>query len=313
MFCHMIPFDIASIIPEEASGDNPREVLCYIKLMVTIRRAPLTHQTFVTRAGYVLFALIVLGILVSTVIPMTSLLLSPSAKQLNVLILLISLVAGGLLPVLIAYLIGDKETWSKNHSVHHYNGVAFGILAYWLSLIVSVVSPASVASVRTTISSFALSELINAWPILATTLVVAAIAIPYHRHHLRTDVVTSYGPYRWALWLSVGVMVIGVPIVQFIHATDFDPYSLLSFAVVLVPLIVCYISFHRLRVSMGEKVTLAIIGASLALITLYASIQLLPLSTHIDDPLSTISSCISFALGIAVLVAYLRVTLRERQ
>lgn len=313
MFCHVIPFAIVFIIPEETIDDNPAEVLCYIKLMATTRHAGLTHQQFVTRTGYVLFALIVLGIIISTVIPMTSLLLSPTAKQLNVLILLVSLVAGGLLPILIAYIIGDKETWSKDRSVHHYNGVAFGILGYWLSLIVSVISPASVASVRAAISSLALSELVNAWPILATTLVILAIAIPYHRHHVRKGVVTGYGPYQWALWLSVGVMVVGVPAVQFINHTDFDPYSLLSFAVVFAPLVISYLCLHRLKRTVAERVTLAILGASLALITLYASIQLLPLSTYIDDPLSTISSCVSFALGLAVLIAYLRVTIRERK
>ena len=97
--------------------------------------------------GYGLFALIVLGALLWTVIPLSNALFYPTSRHFNIIMLMISFVASAVLPAIVSYKVGDRATHTKNKGLHHYNGVLFGVAAFWLATVFSYVAWAPLASI----------------------------------------------------------------------------------------------------------------------------------------------------------------------
>ena len=276
-----------------------------------LRTPKITHQRFVIWVGYALFALIVLGVLVSTVIPMVDILFNPAANHLNVVIFLISLVAGAILPMLVAYIVGDAGTRSKNRGLHHYNGVLFGFLAYWLSLIFGVIGSELVATVRENIPSVAIAALVNAWPIVATAIIASVIAVFYHRGVAKKNSVTSYAPYQLTLLASVITTVVILPLLQVIARVEYSMYSIVSFAAIDALFVVSFVCLRKIKASRVEKIVLAVIGTTAGLISLYVTAQLLPYAYMAGSVVNIISSCISLAISLVLVAVYLRVTARD--
>ncbi len=154
--------------------------------------------------GYSLFALTVITVIISTVIPFTLSLFNPQVNKLNVTVLLVSLVAGAILPALITYILGDRATHAKNKTPHHYNGVLFGVAAYWLSMLFSNIGSYTVPVVRDNIPFF-LSEIVNAWPIVATIIIMALVAVGYSRNQTKNMSVLDYRPYQLVLLTTVAI------------------------------------------------------------------------------------------------------------
>lgn len=133
-----------------------------------------TFQKTTIVFGYNLFVLAIIGITVSTVIPFSKDFFDPSVRYLNVAMVLVSLVAGAVLPILLAYILGDRATRTKNTAMHHFNGILFAIAAYWLSVFFGFVQTGAPAPSNDTYAT-----LINSWPILATALVMTIVALRY--------------------------------------------------------------------------------------------------------------------------------------
>ena len=90
-------------------------------------KTKIQKNSITVRFGYALFALMVLSVVTSTIIPLSQALSYPTARHLNIWLMLLSFSAAAVLPLLVSYLIGDKVTHNKNKLLHHYNGVLFGL------------------------------------------------------------------------------------------------------------------------------------------------------------------------------------------
>ena len=144
--------------------------------------------------GYSLFALLVLATTISTIIPFGSMLLNPTVRHLNVAVLLVSLVAGAILPPLVSYLIGDRATHSKSKLDHHFNGVLFGIASYWLSTFFFFIASDVISNIRSAFSE-PLATAIVSWPILPTLIILTAVAFGYVKSKKKVVSVLEYKPY----------------------------------------------------------------------------------------------------------------------
>lgn len=268
--------------------------------MVKKKKLELTHQKVIVWLGYMLFGVIIIGTILSTVIPWSQLLLQPYVRHWNVSILLLTLVAGAILPVLIAYFIGDKTTRGKNKLMHHYNGVLFGVLAFWLSLLFSFIGSNILNTLRMSNLPDSLVSVISMWPILATVIILVVIAITHTRSHKNGSVLT-YTPYQALLLVCVAVSS-ALPLIIYLAMTR-DNYfqNLLS---VIVPVVFILISYLILRKRNKETrinhLMLATLIVSMGLITVNVVNQVLPYGVFIDDPINIISSVVSIIVGVAV-------------
>lgn len=269
-----------------------------------------TQQKITIWYGYGLFTLLILGVVVSLIIPTVQLLIRPGVNQFNATVFLISLVGGAVLPILISYLIGDKASRSKNKTLHHYNGVLFGLLAYWLSLFFGTIGSYTVAPIRDAISGVAMAAVFNAWPIIATVITVSIISYLYHRSK-HAGSALLYKPYVLTFWLTaIAVSVLG-PLSSILYSYSDGQYlwslawivgiQLAGFALVVA---LSYFSFHKKRIARMEKGMLAIVATTVGLIALYVVTQLIPYPAEAGDLMYTLS-ILGTVASIAMWVSYL--------
>ncbi|MDQ5982326.1 MAG: hypothetical protein QG549_323 [Patescibacteria group bacterium] len=145
--------------------------------------------------GYVLFGLSLVSLTLYTVIPFGSLLFTPAVQHFNIAIILGSLVAGALLPTLLAYILGDKSTRTKSKLDHHFNGVLFAITAYWLSNLFVIVNSDFVRDIQNNFP-LPIATIINAWPIFAVVLILAVTAIILSKNNNKRITLLELRPYR---------------------------------------------------------------------------------------------------------------------
>lgn len=269
-----------------------------------------TQQKITIWYGYGLFVLLVLGVIISLVIPTLQLLIRPEVNHFNVTVFLISLAAGSLLPMLISYIIGDKASRVKDKTLHHYDGVLFGLLAYWLSLLFGTIGSYTVAPIREAISGVAMAAVFNAWPIIATVITVSIISYFYHRSK-RAGSVLLYKPYMLTFWLTaITVSVLG-PLSSILYSYSDGQYlwslawivgiQVAGFALVVA---LSYFAFHKKRLARKEKGMLAIVATTVGLIGLYVVTQLIPYPAEAGDLMLTLS-ILGTVASIAIWVSYL--------
>ena len=152
--------------------------------------------------GYSLFALIVLGTILWTVIPLSNALFYPTSRHFNIIALMISFVAAAILPALASYVLGDRATHNKNKALHHYNGVLFGVAAFWVATALSYVGWAPLASIDELPVPFP-SVLASAVPIILAVAVMAVVAITYAKKKKNSLSVLEHRPYQIVLIGSI--------------------------------------------------------------------------------------------------------------
>ena len=167
--------------------------------MTSLKKQTESYKRVTIFFGYGLFAFLLLAVTISTVVPFGSLLFSPLTRHFNVVVIMISLIAGSILPPVISYVIGDKTTRSKASIDHHFNGVLFGVASYWLSLFLSFIGANTISGIR---SSFPepLATIIAGWPIIATLAIMIVIAIGFTKTIKRDALVVDYQLYRVGLY-----------------------------------------------------------------------------------------------------------------
>ncbi len=248
--------------------------------------------------GYALFIITLLVIIVSTVIPFSALLFSPTVRHANVIIALISLVAGAAAPLLIAYIIGDRATHVKNKASHHYNGVLFGITAYWLSLLFGFIGSESLASIRDTFAE-PLATIVGSWPILATILVMTFVAVTYTHTQKHKNSVLQHLPYQ----LVLSSAVIATIVYAVAHIDYTASIFVLDSVLIAIPAILVVLSYKLLPIgkrSSSERLTSAVIAMSVGIITTTLSAQLISYLT----PLYIASMLPSQIIGIVIWTIY---------
>lgn len=209
--------------------------------------------------GYSLFVAALLAVIVSTVIPWSMILLNPGSKHLSVIIILLSFVSASIVPFIVAYVIGDRTTRTKNKVTHHYNGVLFGVAAYWLSIFFSSIG--SLAPIIRTIPGIWVVAVVNAWPILATILVITVIAISYHaRTQKAGESVLQYKPYQLLLVSSV---VATLALTQQYLADGYQVIGgLLNIAIPAIFISISYLVLRKAYQSRLARLSTAIIAFS---------------------------------------------------
>ena len=269
---------------------------------------PTNTQKNVTIAfGYGLFLLTLLAITVSTVIPWTTLLFDPATIHLNVALFLVSLVAGAVLPAVVSYLLGDRAPHTKNKTSHHYNGVLFGIAAYWLSLLFSFIGAGVVQTVRDHFSE-PLASIILMWPALVTILVMGFVAIGYARKQNKNTSVLQHRPYQIILLGSIISFLAYVAANQG-YGTD---RTIVAFGIIslIVPIVLTAVSYTMLsgrRLARSATLASAAIAMSMGGIAASLSGQLI---SYQNESFVT-SMFICQFIGLIVWIVYLWLMTRE--
>src|SRR5680860_1153970 len=150
-----------------------------------------------TAFGYSLFIINLIAVAISSV-TFGAVLFEPNVNRFNVAILLIFIVSHLILPTLVSYIVGDKAARAKNKLLHHYNGVLFGLAAYWFSMLFSNLGSIVPNPVNEN-TPFILARIISAWPILATIVVMTFVAIIYNRKPKNNNTMLQYLPYQIVL------------------------------------------------------------------------------------------------------------------
>lgn len=261
------------------------------------------YQHFVITVGYTLFACIVLGLITGTIIPMTHAFSNPHIRIVNVAVFLVSLVVSALLPALIAYGVGGASTRSKNRQIHHYNGVMFGLLAYWIDVMFGMLNADLMSFLYTKLPAPINAAVGFTTPVLVTAVAVGVLAYYYHRSKGKQVDIAEYRPFQLSLISLVAAFVIVMPFQQFINGY----WS--SVAVIEIGLLlIAYVCLMSMRLSVLQKITLASIGATLAFITQYVASQFLPNIYGIATDVWSVSAITLFLASFLVWALYLYIT-----
>jgi hypothetical protein len=246
--------------------------------------------------GYGLFVAALAAVIVSTIIPLSTMLLNPVVNRLNVIATLIIFVAGAIIPFLVAYIIGDRTTRAKNKVTHHYNGVLFAVMAYWLSLFFSLIGPFAVDPIRGAIPELWMLQVANSWPILATIVIITIIAVSYHaRKQKEGTSVLQYRPYQFVLLVSfIAPLILPLP-----QITDgYILTQLLSIGALAIFIGISYIVLRKIQPLKQARLTHAIVAVTFGIVSMQFAAQL------IRDVPYTIFMAIAI-IGAAVWVLYL--------
>ncbi len=224
--------------------------------------------------GYSLFIVAIITTIVSTVIPWSMLLLNAAVNHLNVIMILLSFIAAAMVPFLVAYVVGDKITRTKNKVTHHYNGVLFGVLAYWLSMFFSYVGSSTVMATRRAIPQVWLAEIVVSWPILATITVIAVIAMRYHARIPKAgESVINYKPYQALLLTSVVALL---ALMQLSASDGYQLYAMLYVGIFALFIGITYSVFKKVHPLKSIRLTGAIVAFSFGIIAMGFVGQLMP-------------------------------------
>jgi len=230
------------------------------------------------RFGYTLFGLIAIATIISTIIPLTSTLFHPTARYFNIVVVLFTFTAAAVLPALASYFLGDRSTHSKNKALHHYNGILFGIAAYWVMLLLNFVSFGAFSSELL----FPYSILVaNGVPVGLTIVTMIFLAISYAKKQKRGVSVLQHRPYQIVL---VGAFIASLVVnllPQYFDASTYLIIALLYIAIPLSMVVVSYIVLSRLRLNRWECLTASVIAVSMAYISVTSIGQLMSYITYI--------------------------------
>lgn len=215
--------------------------------------------------GYILFVLLVIGVILSTIIPFGTILFHPNSMKINVAVVLLALTVGAILPVLIGYFIGDHSVKSKSKLNHHFNGVLFGLLAYWIVTVFSIFMPNlsqlfTDHNIRIVLTNLSLCVGVG---IITTVLAAMHVRSTKSQHDL-----LEYKPFVVVLVALIVVM----PIIGFfnnIATNSINVYSFVPIGVVMLIGLASYVSLLRVRLVVSGRVAWSAIAVSILFVALY--------------------------------------------
>jgi hypothetical protein len=258
--------------------------------------------------GYGLFVLAILNLIISTVIPWTGLLLSPyPVQKTNVAVQLVSFIFAVVLPPLVGYILGQKMTHRHDRLTHHFNGVLFGIVAYWVSVFTGFVAVDTIQPIRNTFSE-PWATVITSWPIVATLVVMSGLAFYYAHNMKQKDSVLHDRVYQFALFAGV----VSIPVYEILFLVRYyDVGSLIYDVVVLAAILGCIIisryAIHRFQPTQKNPLSLSVIAVSVGLITMQLAGEIIALIT----PWYLTNQIGSAIAGIIAWLLYLLLVVRK--
>ncbi|MEO8691772.1 MAG: hypothetical protein ABI397_03240 [Candidatus Saccharimonas sp.] len=277
--------------------------------MAKTKISKLSQQTFTIKLGFGLYGLIVLGVIMSTIIPFAQLYSDAKVNHQGILTLILFLLLGALLPTLVAYLIGYKATRAKDNTTRRFNGVAFGVLAYWISTLLFIINPAKmIIDARIMPLSFA-AIIVNMWAILVTVAILVVIAAFYVKTKHKKNTILSYQPYQAVLYAFFIIVSILLPILS--QLQEFSTGSLLdalAYTGGITAIVgISYYALRKSKVTMIQRLTNSFFATSLGIIAMYGFVQIMPYFANFDNYIYQTWWIIAVLLGLATWAIYLRV------
>lgn len=254
--------------------------------------------------GYALFALTIVSFLISTAIPFSFSFQYPGARHFNIAVMVVSFAIATFLPILAAYFIGDRATHAKNKTLHHYNGILFGVAAHWSTVLFSWIGFSSILGLGD--NAFPASLVVsNVVPVVLTILLMAALAIAYTHKQKNNTSVLQYKPYQMILISSVVFATVYPYFSGF-----FDAGLLAIITTISLPIIATAIAYKVLAKFQSTRLARlsdAIIAMSMGWIAIWLANSLISLS-QLPYQLANILGYVS---GLIVFVVYLYLRLRK--
>jgi hypothetical protein len=220
--------------------------------------------------GYILFGLLAITTFISTTIPFGILLLNPYVIHDNVAVTVAALTLGAVLPVLAGYIIGGRAVRSKNSLSHHFNGMLFGLLGYWVMTFVGLfVIPAEFL-----MEDFKARLIVmNVVPAVLVAVVSAVLAIWHVRSHQSSKDVIEFKPFSVVLIVALLALPVWTLVLNVLSGS-INGYSVVSLAApVLIGAIVLF-TLRKTRLSRYQKVVWTAISLSVAFVMSYVFSQL---------------------------------------
>lgn len=255
--------------------------------------------------GYSLFIINLIAAIIGS-ISFSAILSEPSINHFNVDIFLPFVIFSGVLPTLVSYIIGDRTAHAKNIKIHHYNGVLFGLVAYWLAMLFNNIGSA-IQTPNIENTPFILTQIINAWPILATITIMAFVAIIYNRKPKNNNTMLQYLPYQIVLFSAITGTFVFTILNQYCTTLNLN-YLLSLIITILIVIILVAISYKAMPMNNSSALThtaQSIVAVTIGLICI-ALISQLMYQVSID--IATPASCIC---GLTVWIIYLRLMSRK--
>jgi len=221
----------------------------------------------------------------------------------NVTVFLVSLVVSALLPALIAYGVGGASTKSKNRRLHHYNGVIFGLLAFWINILFGMLNADFMNTFYVTLPTPVNTAVGFMAPVVVSAVAVGVLAYYYHRGNGKQVDLAEYRPFQLSLIGLVVTFVMVIPFQQFING-----YWSSVVIIEIGLLLIAYICLMKMHLSVLQKLTLAAIGTTLAFITQYVASQFLPNIYGSATEAWSISATTLFLASFLVWALYLYIT-----
>ena len=269
-------------------------------LIMTKRKHTLTSQNNITTVfGYSLFVLTVISFVLSTVVPLSLALAHPTARHFNIIVMITAFAIAAILPALASYLIGDRATHTKNKSLHHYNGILFGIAAYWVAQVLTWVGFSSFVFVSELPFPAPLA-ITNTMPVILAIMIMAIIAVTYAKKQKQTTSVLHYRPYQAVLITSI----IGYVLYPIINIDVNSGFAASSLVFLLVPVIIVAIAYKCLARYHQQRLALlcdAIIAMSMGWIATWVAD---PLIASLQLPYQ-IAIIPTYVVGLVVYASYL--------
>lgn len=261
-----------------------------------------TQLKITTRYGYLLFASLLAGVLIYSVIPIVGSMVGVAENQFNTFVYLVAMVAGVVLPVLFAYIIGNKATRAQDKTVRRYNGVLFGLLASWLAPLFNLLGVNVISATHSWLSAPAMNVLVNAWPIIATVATLLVIAYFYKKQS--KGEVLLYTPYLVTLWIAAGVTGFVLPLVSVLFPNTLFAVSLFAALVFVAIVGISYGAVIGKRLTRKERAAHVIVATSVGFISFTIVSQLFPYEEG-GFSLTSPSSIAIALISVSVWVSYL--------
>lgn len=231
--------------------------------------------------GYILFVLFVIAVILSIIIPFGKMLLDPRVLHFNVALFTVALTIGSLLPVVLGYLVGDRSVKSKSRLSHHFNGILFGLLAYWVMMLLT-----SLVAVSTNLMKVPFNTnliVVNTLPTIGVVVILAILSIAHVRsRQSRLDLI-EFKPYFVVLVISIILMQLWSLLGNGMYGGAIEFSSFLPCIATIVLWIVSYITLRKTRLSSSQKNAWSAVSVSVLSASIFVVFQLtLGMSYYIE-------------------------------
>ena len=217
---------------------------------------------------------------------------------------MISLTIGALLPVVVGYIIGDHSIKSKSKLSHHFNGMLFGLLAYWFMVLTTVfitIPPQHFPDNNVRL------VLVNLLPGFSVVIIAVIISLMHVRSRQAKLDVLEYKPFVLIFILSIIVMPL-FSVINNIATNSVSLYTFLVPAITVLVGLIAYLSVRKLKLSNLQKLGWSAVSLSVLFVTVFVmNLFESAVMSYLWQPsadIQAIGSWVAFAIAVAGWLIY---------